>query len=156
MTVLYRHYSKYFVCIWTFNFDPSSIPGSGISAEEGIGYLLQYSWASFVGQLIKESTCSVGVLGSIPGLGRSPGEGKGYPLQYPGLENSMDCIVHGLAKSVKVSHPLPQRLVVICLLTHHWIDTVAISILQMRRLRHRELKLLKDSTLKQHGPQVVQ
>ena len=36
---------------------------------------------------------------SIPGLGRSPGEGKGYPLQYSGLENSMDCVVHGVAKS---------------------------------------------------------
>ena len=35
----------------------------------------------------------------IAGLGRSPGEGKGYPLQYSGLENSMDCIVHGVAKS---------------------------------------------------------
>ena len=47
----------------------------------------------------KESACSVGDLGLIPGLGRSPGEGKGYPLQYSGLENSMDCIVHGVAKS---------------------------------------------------------
>ena len=47
----------------------------------------------------KESTCNVGDLGSIPGLGRSPGEGKGYPLQYCGLENSMDCIVHGVTKS---------------------------------------------------------
>ena len=36
---------------------------------------------------------------SIPGLRRSPGEGKGDPLQYSGLENSMDCIVHGVAKS---------------------------------------------------------
>ena len=25
----------------------------------------------------------------------SPGEGNGYPLEYSGLENSMDCIVHG-------------------------------------------------------------
>ena len=47
----------------------------------------------------RESACNVGDLGSIPGLGRSPGEGKGYPLQYSGLENSMDCIVHGVAKS---------------------------------------------------------
>ena len=47
----------------------------------------------------KESTCNVGDLGSIPGLGRSPGEGKGYPLQYSGLENSLDSIVHGVAKS---------------------------------------------------------
>ena len=47
----------------------------------------------------KESVCNEGNLGSIPGLGRSPGEGKGYPLQYCGLENSMDCTVHGVAKS---------------------------------------------------------
>ena len=38
-------------------------------------------------------------LGLIPGLERSPGEGRGYPFQYSGLENSMDCIVHGIAKS---------------------------------------------------------
>ena len=47
----------------------------------------------------KESTCNVGDLGLIPGLERSPWEGKGYPLQYSGLENSMDCIVHGVTKS---------------------------------------------------------
>ena len=47
----------------------------------------------------KESTCNVGDLDLIPGLGRSPGEGKGYPLQYSGLENSMDCIAHGVSKS---------------------------------------------------------
>ena len=34
-----------------------------------------------------------------PGLGRYPGEGKGYPLQYSGLENFMDCTVHGVTKS---------------------------------------------------------
>ena len=47
----------------------------------------------------KESTCNSGDPRSIPGLGRCPGEGKGYPLQYSGLENSMDFIVHGVAKS---------------------------------------------------------
>ena len=47
----------------------------------------------------KESACSAGDPGSFPGLGRSPGEGKGYPLQYSGLDNSMDCIAHGVAKS---------------------------------------------------------
>ena len=35
----------------------------------------------------------------MPGLGRPPGEWKGYPLQCYGLENSMDCIVHGVTKS---------------------------------------------------------
>ena len=50
---------------------------------------------SSVGQ---ESACNVRP-GSIPGLGRSPGEEKDYSLQYSGLENSMDCIDHGVAKS---------------------------------------------------------
>ena len=47
----------------------------------------------------KKSACNVGDLGSIPRSGRSLGEGKGYPLQYFCLENSMNCIVHGVAKS---------------------------------------------------------
>ena len=51
------------------------------------------------GSADKESACNAGDLGSIPGLGRCPGEENGYPLQYSGLENSMDCIVHGVAKS---------------------------------------------------------
>ena len=45
-----------------------------------------------------ESTCNVEDLGSITGLRISPGEGKGYPLQYSGLENSMDCIIHGVSE----------------------------------------------------------
>ena len=79
--------------------DLCSIPGLGRSDGEGIGYPLQYSCGFPCGSTGKESTCNVGDLGLIPGLGRSPGEGKGLPLQYSGLENSMDCIVHGVAKS---------------------------------------------------------
>ena len=45
----------------------------------------------------KESACNEGDLGSIPGLGRFPGEGEGYPLQHSDLENSINCIVHGVA-----------------------------------------------------------
>ena len=47
----------------------------------------------------EEPACNVGNLGLSPGLGRSPGEKNGYPLQYSGLENSMDCIVRGVAKT---------------------------------------------------------
>ena len=47
----------------------------------------------------KELACNVGDLGSIPVLRRSPEEGISYPLQYSVLENSMNCIVHGVAKS---------------------------------------------------------
>ena len=68
--------------------DPGSIPGLGRSAGEGIGYPLQYSWASLVAG--KESACHVGDLGLIPGLGRSPGKGNGYPLHYSCLGNLTD------------------------------------------------------------------
>ena len=56
-------------------------------------------WGLPCGSAGEESICSAGDLGLIPGLGRSPGERKGYPLQYSGLENSMDCVVRGVAKS---------------------------------------------------------
>ena len=61
--------------------------------------MLTESTGFLCGSAGKESACNVGDLGSIPGLGRSPGEGNSYPLQYSGLENSMDYIVHGVAKS---------------------------------------------------------
>ena len=79
--------------------DPGLIPGSGRFAGEGIGYPLQYSWASLVAQLVKNLLAMLETW--IRSLGREdpPGEGKGYPLQYSGLENSMDCIVHGVTKS---------------------------------------------------------
>ena len=72
----------------------------------------------------KESACNAGDLGSIPGLGRSPGEGKGYPLQYCDLKNSMDCIVHGVAKSqtrlsdFHTSHTLLNRYLYLI----HWMS----------------------------------
>ena len=47
----------------------------------------------------KESTCNVGDPSSVLGLGRSPAGGPGNPLQYSSLENSMDCLVHGVAKT---------------------------------------------------------
>ena len=79
--------------------DPGLIPGSGRSPGEGIGYPLRYSWASLVAQLVKNLLAMWDQsLGSIPGLGRSV-EGKSDPLQYSGLENSMDCRIHGVAES---------------------------------------------------------
>ena len=52
------------------------------------------------GSASKESACNMGDLGSIPRLVRSPGEGKGYTHSSILVEeNSMDCIVHRVAKS---------------------------------------------------------
>ena len=64
--------------------DASSIPGLGRSTKERTDYPLQYCWASLEAQMVKNP---------------SPGEGNGYPLQYSGLENCMDCIVHGITKN---------------------------------------------------------
>ena len=78
--------------------DPGSIPGSGDPVEKD--RLPTPVFLGFHGGSAgKEYTCNEGDLGSIPGLGRFPGEGNSYPLQYSCLENSMDCIVHEVAKS---------------------------------------------------------
>ena len=83
--------------------DPGSIPGSGRSPGEGIGYPLQYSWASLVAQLVK-SASDAGDLGWIPALGRSLGGGHGNSLQCSCLENARDggawrAAVSGVAQS---------------------------------------------------------
>ena len=67
--------------------------------------------ASLVTQLVKETACNAGDLGSIPGLGRCPGEGNGNPLQYSCLENPMDrgawqATVHGVPR---VRHDLVTK-----------------------------------------------
>ena len=81
-----------------FTCNSGLIPGSGSSTAEGIGYPLQYSWASLGAQLVKNPPAMRETW--VRSLGwEDPGEGKGYPLQYSGLENSMACIVHGVAKS---------------------------------------------------------
>ena len=67
-------------------------------------FLIVVKWASLVAQMVKESACNAGDLGSIPGSGKSPGGGNGYQLQYFCLENSIyreawQTTVHGVAKS---------------------------------------------------------
>ena len=79
--------------------DPGSIPGLGRSAEEGIGYPLQYSWTSLVAQLAKNLPAMQEIWVWSLGWEDPLGKGNGYPLQYSGLENSVDYIVHGVAKS---------------------------------------------------------
>ena len=76
------------------------IPGSGRSAGEGIGYPLQYSWASLVAQMVKESACIAGDLDWEDPLKK----GMATQLQHSGLEKSMDrgawqATDHGVTKS---------------------------------------------------------
>ena len=53
--------------------DPSSISGLGRSTGEGIGYLLQYSWASLVTQLVK----------NLPAMQETP-------VQFMGWEDPLE------------------------------------------------------------------
>ena len=119
--------------------DPGLIPGLRRSAAEGIGYPLQYSWASLVAQLVK-NPCDAGDLGLIAGLGRSPGEGKGYLFQNSGLENSMGCIDHGvpnswtglsLFTSYYASHPLFPNIQPHCVLPSNVPPSSAIESLRI-------------------------
>ena len=86
--------------------DPISIPGSGRSAGKEIGYPLWYSWASLVAQLVKNLpamwetwVCTLWRCKESDMTGKIPWRGNGYPLQYSGRVNSMDYIVHRVAKS---------------------------------------------------------
>ena len=78
---------------------PGDLPDPGINPGllhcRQILYLLGFPGGSDG----KESAHNVGDLSLIARLGRSPGEGNSNPLQYSGLENPMDCKVHGVTKS---------------------------------------------------------
>ena len=69
--------------------DPSSIPGLGRSAGEGIGYPLQYIWSSLGTQLVKNPPAMWETwVQSL--VWEDPLEkGKGYRLQYSCLDNPM-------------------------------------------------------------------
>ena len=81
--------------------DPGSIPGSGRSVGEGIGSpFLYYSWTSLVAQLIKNPPAMQESWVRSLGWDDPLEKGKAtYFIQYCGLENSIDCIVHGVVES---------------------------------------------------------
>ena len=74
--------------------DRGLIPGLGRSAGEGIGYPLQYSWASLVAQLVKNLAAV-----QETWVGKSPWRRERLPTPAFWPRNSMDCIVHQVAKS---------------------------------------------------------
>ena len=90
----FNHSSKYWY-LWISSQD------KGFLSQRLLSHLFHYfNYLGLpCGSIGKESTCNAGNLDSIPGFGRFPTEGKGYPLQNSGLENFMDHIVHGVAKS---------------------------------------------------------
>ena len=88
------------------------IPVLSVACSFEFQYTISESWHSCLSLVVaapllgfplllsgKVSAYNAGDLYLIPELGRSPGEEKGYSLQYSGLKNSLDCIVHRVAKS---------------------------------------------------------
>ena len=65
-----------------------------------VSLVIDNSRASFVAQLVKNSPAVQETWVQSLGWEGSLEKGKAtYPLQYSGLENSMDCVVHRVAKS---------------------------------------------------------
>ena len=94
-------------------------------------------------QLVKNSACNVGDLGSIPGLGRSPGERQGYPLQYSGLENSVGYIVHGVAKS---------RTQLSDFHSHPWVSMTNKRLLELEERQQRRSPAIGCHSVAEHWP----
>ena len=77
------------------------LEAGGVLRGTGIGVraLGERVRVSLAAQLVKNPPAMRETWVRSLGWEDSPGEGKGYPLQYSGLENSMDCIVRGVAES---------------------------------------------------------
>ena len=84
--------------------DPGSIPGSGRSSGEGIGYPLQYSWASLVAQSVKNPPAMWETWVRSLGWEDCLEEGMATHSSILAWRNPMDrgawqAVVHGVAKS---------------------------------------------------------
>ena len=79
--------------------DSNLIPGSRRSAGEGIRQPTPVFLGFPCGSAGKESACNVRYLVFNSWVGKIPWRREKYPLQYSGLENSMNCIVHGVTRS---------------------------------------------------------
>ena len=77
--------------------DPHSIPGSGRSAGEGIGYPPQDSWASLVAQLVKNPPAMRETW--VQFLGREDPLEKGKATHSSILAWRIPWTVHGVSKS---------------------------------------------------------
>ena len=109
--------------------DTGLIPGLGRSPGKGIGYPPPASLGFPDGSAGEESASNGRDLGSRPGLERSPGEGKGYPLQDSGLENSMGCIVHGVAKSSGTTEQLSLHFQLLASAGYHQLERQGLTLL---------------------------
>ena len=84
--------------------DPGSIPGSGRSSGEGIGYPLQYSWASLVAQIVKNLPAMQGTWVRSLGWADLLEEGMAthssiFACRIPMDRGAWQAAAHGVAKN---------------------------------------------------------
>ena len=97
--------------------DPGSIPGSGKSPEEGIGYPLQYSWASLVAQLVKNPPAMQETWIQPLGWEDALEKGKAIPTAvlwpggFHGLCNPWGCIESDMTERRSLVYYLPSLMV---------------------------------------------
>ena len=83
--------------------DPSLIPGSERSSGEGIGYPLQYSWASLVAQMVKnlpaiQETWVLSLGGEDPLKESLTAHSNTLAWRIPMDRGACQAIVHGISK----------------------------------------------------------
>ena len=105
-----------------------SNPGLGKSSGEGIGYPLQYSWASLMAQIVKNPPATWETWFLSLGLGRSPGGGEGNPVQYSCLENPH--LQKSLGSSVGGLQSMGLQTV-----RHDWVTKDTHGVLKVRMLK---------------------
>ena len=122
--------SGYYPYPWSLTEQHHGPTPSSTVRHSVIQRILTASWANSLterspgfpcGSAGEASACSAGDLGSIPGSGRFLGGGNGLPLLYSGLENSMDCLVHGVAESKSQTRPRDFHC---CFWDKHWEQEV--------------------------------
>jgi len=85
--------------------DPDLIPGPGRFTEEGIGYPLQYSWASLVAQMVKNLPAMQGTCIRSLGVGKIPLEegmathSSVFAWRIPMDRRAWQATGHGVAKN---------------------------------------------------------
>ena len=89
--------------------DPGMIPGSGRSTGEGIGYPLQYSWASLVAQLVKNLPAMWETCGFDPWVGKIPWRRERlptpvfWPREFYGLYSPWDSKESDMTEQLSLS-----------------------------------------------------
>ena len=113
--------------------DPGSIPGSGRSPGEGIGYPLQYSWVSLVAQLINRIHLQCRRPGFDPWVGKIPWRREKlltpvfWPGELHGLYSPWGCKESDMTEQLSLSHKMIYQIMLGILSIHSILKCLTCS-----------------------------